>query len=271
MSDTLVLLLQQVVQVVPRVLSALFVFIVGYIIVKILSKSIIRLLARVNIDTLGDKLNEIEIIAKANMTIKLSVIVGKIFYYFLLLFVLLVATDILQLQAISTLVVDLFSFIPKLLVALILLVIGILVSEMIRKMIETALRSLVIPSAVMIANFVFYFLFVNVIIVAVSQAGISTDFLEQNISIIIAGAVLAFSIGYGLASRDVMANFLTSFYSKDKIKIGDDITFGGESGQVVDMDKNSIKILSGDKFIYFPMKSLLNDKIIIHNKQLKIE
>jgi hypothetical protein len=271
MSETLTLLLNQIVQVLPRLASALFVFIVGYIVVRIISKTIIKLLEKIKIDTFGEKLNEIGFIEKANITVKLSQIFGKIIYYFLLLLVMIVSADILQLPAISNLVVDVFNFIPKVLVALIILVFGVLLAEIIRKIVLTTLTSLVLPSAPIIANFVFYFLFINVVIVAVSQAGISTGFLEQNISIIIGGGVLAFALGYGLAAKDVMANFLSSFYSNDKVNIGDIITIEGETGQVVEVNKTAIKILSGDRFIYFPLKTLLQNKVIIHNKQLKIE
>ena len=62
------------------------------------------------------------------------------------------------------------------------------------------------PSASLISNFVFFF-FINILIVALSQASINTSFIEQNISIIIAGGVLAFSIGYGLASKDIVSSF----------------------------------------------------------------
>ncbi len=271
MSDTLIVLLNQFMSVVPRLFSALLAFIIGYLVVKIVSKTIIRLLEAIKIDKLGEKLNEIEIIGKANIKIKLSQLLGKILHYFLLLFVILISVDILNLEAISSLMLDLFILVPKIIVAFAILILGLLVAEMIRKLVDTTLRSLALPSAGIIANFIFYFLFINVIVVAVAQTGITTAFLEQNISIIIAGGVLAFSIGYGLASKDVMSNYLSSFYVKNKINVGDQIIFGSTSGMVVEIDKTAVCIVAEDQKIYIPLKSIINDKIIIKNKQLKLE
>ena len=76
-----------------------------------------------------------------------------------------------------------------------------LLAEFFRSVLETTMKSLGIPSATMIANFFFYFLFINIVIVALSQAEINTDFLSQNISLIIGGIVFAFALAYGIASK----------------------------------------------------------------------
>ncbi|MEL6122999.1 MAG: mechanosensitive ion channel domain-containing protein [Bacteroidota bacterium] len=105
---------------------------------------------------------------------------------------------------------------------------------------------------------------------AVAQTGISTAFLQQNISIIIGGGVLAFAIGYGLAARDVMANFLGSFYSSAKVKIGDVISLDDIEGEVIALDKTSITIatVQGKRVIY-PIRRLLTDRVtIIDTKRL---
>ena len=117
----------------------------------------------------------------------------------------------------------------------------------------------------------FYFLFINVVILAIAQAEINTEFLQQNISIIIAGGVFAFAIGYGLASRDVVSNFLSALYTKDKVKVGDIIEIDGEKGQVTLLDKTSITIASSDKKVVYPLKYLLNQKVSIYSSDQRLE
>ena len=50
--------------------------------------------------------------------------------------------------------------------------------------------------------------------IKIKQAGIETSLLESSFNLIIGGLVLAFAIGYGFASRDVLTNILSNFYSK---------------------------------------------------------
>jgi len=265
MTSAMTGMVTQFMSAIPGVVGAIVIFIVGMIIAKIVAKIISKFLEKIQIDRLGDKLQEIEMVDKSNIKFKISAILGKIVYYFLLLFFAVVATDMLGMPAVSQIVTDIFNFIPKLIMALVILVIGLLASDAISKIIYTTCNSLGIPSAKLLSTFVFYFLFINIFILALTQANINTEFLSQNISILIAGAILAFSIGYGFASKDIVANLLASFYSKDKFQLGDTITFEGEKGQITNIDRSTLTIQAEGKKVVFPLSKLTNQKVEIHN------
>jgi len=94
---------------------------------------------------------------------------------------------------------------------------------------------------------------------------IETNVIESNLSVILAGGVFAFALGYGIASKDMMANFLASFYTKDKFKIGDRITVEGMSGEIIDVDNNSILLQSDRKKVVIPLKKLSSENVEIHD------
>lgn len=264
MTNSLTNLWNDLVAFVPNFVGALTIFIIGYIAAKVVSKIVVKFLKKIQIDKFGEKLSEIDIFQKTNLEIKLSKIFGKIIYYFLLLFFMVAAADVLNMPAISNLVTGLFNFIPKVIVGFIILIFGILLADGIRGLVETTLTSLGLPSAKMISSFLFYFLFINVVISAIAQAEINTAFLEQNISIVIGGGIMAFAIGYGLASKDSVGNFLASFYTKDKVHIGDIVEIEDVKGEIIEMDKNSVTILFEDRHIIYPLKKLLNERISIY-------
>jgi len=251
---------------VPNFIMALVLTLIGLFIAKFISKLIKKVLLGINIDKVGEKLNEIDIVEKTNLKIKISSIVSKVVYYFLILFVLVVATDILNMPAVSNLVVGLFNLIPNIIVAGIILIVGTLFADLLRSVAQTTLESLGIPSARLLASFVFYFLFINIVISALTQAKINTEFLSQNISLVIGGVILAFAIGYGLASKTTMQNFLASYYSKGKFDIGDTISLDGITGKIVEIGKSSLILISenGNKVI-FPLSHVSNSRIEIHN------
>ncbi len=245
----------------PNLFAAVVVFLVGMIIVKLLRKLIKKLLDKVGVDKLGEKLQKIDIIEKSNISIRLSNIFSQAFYYFMMLFVTIISTDILGLEVVSNLVSDVFNFIPNLLVSLIILIFGTLLADLIKKLVLTTLNSLGLPSAKMISNFVFYFLFINILVSALTQSGIETAFLAQNITMLIGGAVLAFAISYGLAAKTSVSNYLATFYIKDKLEIGDTISFGDIKGTIIDIDKSSciIKTVNGKTVI--PLSKLTQNSI----------
>ena len=267
LTDGLSAMLSSVIQSLPAFISALFIIIIGIIISKFIARMIKKFLSKIGIDKLGEQLNDIDIIQKLNTDVKISAVFSKIVYYFLLFIFIIAATDVLNMSSISDLVMNAFNMIPKLLVALIILILGTLLADGIRKVLLVALESLGIPSAKLISAFLFYFLFINVVISAIAQAEINTTFLEQNISIVIGGIVAAFAIGYGLASKDVVANFLGSFYAEDKIHEGDKITIDGETGVVKHIDRNAITIDADGREIVFPLGIIMKQKLILHNKK----
>jgi len=265
LSDKLDGLLQSMLTAFPKILTACIVLLLGFLLAKIVRSMILVALKKINIDKIGEKLNSIDIVDKSNIKIEISKVLSTIVYYVVILFVLIIATSILDLEPVSNLVVGIFEFVPKLLVALIILVLGTLFADALKSVVYTACNSVGIPSAKLISNFIFYFLLINILVSALSQAEINTDFLSTNISILIAGLVLAFAIGYGLSSRDTMSNYLSSFYSKDRFNIGDRVTLEDTTGLIIDIDKTSLTIDTGSSKVIMPLSKVSNGKIEIHN------
>ena len=248
----------------PKLLSALVVFIIGWIIAKVVANIIRKILIKSPIDELAGKLNDIEIVEKTGIKVIPSTLISKIIYYILLLFFSLASAEILDMPAISDLMQNILAFIPRLLTAAIVLMFGTFIADSIKNILGTIRTSLGIPAAKLIAGFVFWFIFLTVLVSALTQAGINTDFIMSNLSVVLAGGVFAFALGYGIASKDMMANFLASFYSKDKFKIGDIISIEGINGEIIDIDNNSLILQSENKRVIIPLKKLSSENVEIH-------
>lgn len=257
-------LLRQFLSILPSLSGALLIFLIGWLVAKSLSRLVKKLLGRSGADALAERLNHIELVEKARIRIVPSVLIAKILYYLLMLVVALAATDVLGIQAISNLMVDIINYIPSLLTAFLLLFVGLLFADFVKGMVLSATRSLGIPSAGLLAHFVFYFILIAVAMSALGQAGIDTEFLRANLTIIVGGGVLAFALGYGLASKDMMANFIASFYSKNKVQLGDTIRIGEVEGVIVAIDNTSLTLAGeGGRTIILPLRKLTSENVEI--------
>jgi len=250
---------------VPNLIGAIVILLLGWLFAKWIARLIGRLLRATGIDNLAERLNAIDLIQRSKMTITPSRLLSKILYYFLLLIVIIAATDVLDMTIVSAMVRDAINYVPYLISAFIVFAIGLLIADFVRDLTLTACRSLNIPAAAFIANFVFYFLLLNFTMIALEQAQINTNFITDNLSIILAGIVLAFSIGYGLASRTLMANYLASFYSKNKVHIGDTISIDGEKGVVVAISNTTLTLQPEDpsRKVIIPLSKLNSEKVEI--------
>lgn len=254
-------------KIVPSLLTALIVFLLGLILAKILRRIIGELLIKSGVDKLADRLNEIDLIANTELDIKPSSLISGIVYYLVLFVFIIAAVDVLGMEVISDLMTDIINYIPKAISAFFVFLIGILFCDLIKKMVQTTLESLGIGSAKLLANVVFYFLFLNVALITLKQAELQTSFMENNISIILGGVIFAFSIGYGLASRPLMSNMLAAFYNKGRFMLGDELTVDGQRGEVINMDTTTLTLRMKEGELIVPLSKLSDNQYIIHRRE----
>ena len=264
--STLTKLINQFVEFVPRFIFAAFILLIGYAVAKGLAVITSKVLERVGFDKIGDKLNEVSVVKQLQTEIKLSHIVSKVLYYFIMLGFVTDATRTLGVGAITSLVEKLVNFVPQLIVAAIMLQIGVLVSEAIKNAVVSICKSFNVPSAKLIGSIVFSFFLVITIISALGQAGVNTELLESSFNLLMGGIVLAFAVGYGFASKDILANLLSSFYNKNKYQEGQTIQIDDVKGKIIALDTTSITLQTGESKTVFPLQALQSKKVEIFDK-----
>jgi small-conductance mechanosensitive channel len=261
--DILLKQVESMMNFLPNLIGFFVILLIGWIIAKIVSRIVKKVLGSIGIDKLARRLNEIDLIQKTNIEIVPSVLLSKLLYYLIFFIFIIAATEVLKMQAVSDLMAGIMNYIPKVISAVFVFLIGIFIADALKNIVLTACKSLAIPAAGIISNAVFYFLLLNIIMITLKQADLQTDFMEQNISIILAGIILAFALGYGLASQSLMSNFIASFYNKHKIKIGDTIGIDGKKGSVIQMDNNSITLKTSEKRMIIPLSKLNTETLEI--------
>lgn len=254
-------LINQFVEFVPRIFGSMLILLIGIGVARLAAFVIQRVLDKVGLDKIGNRLNEISIIKQLKTEIKLSEIIAKVLYYYILLMFITAATETLGVAAITEMVSSLVNFIPKLIVAAIMLQVGVLLADALRSAVLSLCQSFNIASGRLLSMIVFGFFLIITIISALGQAGINTELLESSFNLIIGGVIFAFAIGYGVASRDVMANILSSFYTKNKYKEGQVIQIDDIKGEIVKIDTMSLTLRTGDTTTVIPLQALQNKKV----------
>lgn len=246
---------------IPKLTFAVLVLLIGWLIAKTIRRIMRRVLAGLGIDTLAERLNDIDIVQRSGMRIEVSAVLAQMVYFVLMLGFVIFATDILGIPAITQMVRDLIDYIPALFSAFILLLLGLFLADMVRGIVLTACQSMGLPSAKIISTAVFYFLFITTAVSALAQAKINTGFMAINISIIIGALALAFAIGYGISSRDLLSNYLAGGYSRNKIDVGDDVRVIGMRGKVIQIDATSLTLQTDKSEVIIPLSKLATEKI----------
>lgn len=259
--NTFQTLINQFVDFVPKLIGAIVVLGIGILVAKTVSAIVSRVLTKVGFDKIGARLNEIDFIRQLQTEIKLSNIIAQVLYYFILLVFITAATETLGVAAITGMVLSLVNFIPKVVAAAIMLQVGILVADALKKAVITLCQTFKVASGKLLGSIVFFFFLIITIISALGQTGINTELLESSFNLLIGGIIFAFAVGYGIASRDVMANILSSFYSKDRYKVGQVIQIDEVKGAIVSIDNTSMTLQTGETTTVFPLQTLQSRKV----------
>ncbi|WP_339791012.1 MAG: mechanosensitive ion channel family protein [Imperialibacter sp.] len=260
---SLLALSQKLMTELPRIFGAILLIIIGWAIAKIVSFAIKKALTAIKFDKLTEKINADEMLAKAKINITPSAVVSKFVYWIILLLFFVTASDTLGWIVVSQSIGDLIAYLPKLFSAIIIFLIGLYIANFIRKGLKGIFDSFSVASGSIVSSFAFYVILVIVTLTALSQAGIDTTIITSNVTLILGGIMLSFALSFGLGSRDVLANILSSYYTKNNFEAGQKIRIGTSEGEIEKIDNISCVLKTKTGKVVIPVKRLISEEVVI--------
>ena len=82
-----------------------------------------------------------------------------------------------------------------------------------------------LSGAKIISQIVFFLILVFTSITALNQAGVNTEIITSNITMILAAFLLAFSLAIGFGAQKIVGDLLKTFYARKTYEIGQVIEF----------------------------------------------
>ncbi|HPJ53563.1 MAG TPA: mechanosensitive ion channel, partial [Flavobacteriales bacterium] len=244
----------------PGLLSGLLVLLVGWLIARVLRWTAARLLKRVGLDAAAEKAGLDRQLQRFG-GLKLSKLIGLVVYWAVLLVFLLAAADVMGLDTVTRGIEGFLAYLPTLLSALAIFVIGLVFAEKVKQGMSTLMSSVGIGGGKVVAQVLFGLVALFMTITALNVAGIDTTLITSNILIVIGGVLIAFGIAYGLAARGILTNILSSYYGRDRIKPGQRIRIGQDEGVVERIDSIAITLDTGDRKVMLPCSLLTTERI----------
>jgi len=255
---------QQFSAALPSVIGAVLILLIGWIVAKIVSGVIGRILKVVKFEKLADKVGVNGMLEKSNIKMDAGGLICKFIYWIMMLLVIITASDALGWNAVSREISKLIGYMPQLLAAIVFFIIGVYIATFVKDLILGATRSLGISAGKVIGSFVFYMLIILVTLTALDQAGVKTDIITSNLLIILGSIMLAAGISYGFASRDVLSNILGSYFSRRTYSVGQTIDIDGNRGKILTISNVAVTLqLSDNEQLVIPSAQLINKQVKI--------
>jgi hypothetical protein len=222
----------QVIQLAPKVAAMVAVLVVGYIVARLIGQAIAKLGQKIGLQTAAERSGLAQSMQHMGIKRGVPAILGAIVFWLLMCVFVMASFNILGLEKLSQAMQTLVDYIPRVLVATVVVVIGLLVASFLRGVIATSADRVGIGYASHLASACYYVLAVLTFSAAFNQLGIAFALLDNLIMIAFGGLAVGFGLSFGLGGRDVMAGVLAGYYLRQRLQAGDRVTVGGLEGQV---------------------------------------
>jgi len=192
----------------PRLLGCVAILIAGWVLSSLLARGVAALLHAIKFNELARRSGFADFVRNMGVRQDASWFIAGIAKWFVRLITLVVAFDLLGLTAVSGVLQQLLLWLPNLLVALVVLVIGGLAAKALARLARGATAEAGFSNPDVLAAVTKVAVWAFTILVAVNQVGIATELINTLMIGVVGALALASGLAFGLGGRDRAADIL---------------------------------------------------------------
>ncbi len=198
----------------PKLLGAIIILIVGWILAKIVKAVSIRVMKLIRLNVVTDKSGVEKFLQDGGVQKTALEIVGALFYWLIMLIVILAAFNSVGLTAASQLFNQIVLFIPNIIVAVLVLVFGLFLANFTSQVFTSYLKNIGIGNAETIGKIAQIMIVVFVVSLTLTQLSIGKELVTSVFLIAFGSVSLALAIAFGLGGKEWAAGILKRFEGK---------------------------------------------------------
>ncbi len=201
-------LTKKVLALLPNLLAMVIILAAGLVAAWVAGCLIERLLRVIGLDHLSNRLGVSAALARGGVKSDPSHLAGRAAYWLLVVFSAMAALGALDLQPINQFAQSFLAYIPRLFTALLILLVGYLLSNFVSQAVLIAAVNAGLPPARLVALLARWGVQLAAVAMALEQLGIAQNIVVVGFGITFGGVVLAAALAFGLGARDLAKEFL---------------------------------------------------------------
>lgn len=198
----------QMVNFVPKLLAVLVILFVGWLVAKLVRIAIKRILTLIQFDKFAQKSGLEAFMNSGNYNFTMSGIISQVMYWLVILLFVITGANALQMTEVAILLQQLASYLPRIIVAVLVIVFGTLLARFVNRLIFAWLYSIKFPHALSVSTSAEYGIQIFSVFVALEQLGIGMQLIYSLFVIVFGAFFLALAIAFGLGGKDWAAKVI---------------------------------------------------------------
>jgi len=214
--DTTREFLRQIAELLPKLALAIGVVAIGWILAKAVRFAIEKGLRAVNFNVLTERAGTDRFLQQGGLQGDTTTLFGLLAYWVVIVASLIIAFQGLGLTYITDLLQRAELFAPKILVAMLVVVLGSYFARFVGEAVHTYCVEAQIPDSDILGKIARYLIMTFVVMIALSQIEVGGDIVQRTFLILLGGLVLALALAFGLGGKEWAAAMLERWWPQRK-------------------------------------------------------
>lgn len=198
------------IQFVPKLVLAIILFVIGWVLGSLLAKALEHICSAIKIDKLFRSVGLEELMKKMGMNLNTGFFLGQIVKWFVIIVFLLSSLNLVGLDYIASFLhYDVLGFLSRVIVAALILIIATFLAEFSSKAAFASAKAMSLTSARMLGTVVRWAVWIFAIIIALGQLGVADAYMSILFTGIVAMLALAGALAFGLGAKDHASHLIS--------------------------------------------------------------
>ncbi len=258
--DAATALIERVVTRLPDVVGAVLIVLLGWVVGRLLSALLRRLLARAVDRLQGSRLLGGE--DRLGWRGALPGLIGGLTFWTVMAVAVVAAADTLEMALVGELLANIARLLPQVLAGVLVVFVGVVFAELAQAGVARTAAAAGVPYAGALARAVQLSVIVVAMVMGAHQAGIDSTFLmialPVGLGALLGGAALAF----GLGSRTAVSNIIASHQLMRVHEVGERVRIAGIEGRIERVTPTAVLLEAADGKVVVPA-SLFSEQIAV--------
>jgi small-conductance mechanosensitive channel len=242
----------QIATYLPRLLFAILVMVIGWLVARLVRTLSVRLL--LGLDLLWHRLVARKGFERLQPHYPPARIAGEIAFWFVILFFMAGAASLLGLGTFVAWISKLTTYIPILLTGLLIIIAGIVLSSLLRELVASGAERAGIQRSDLLGRIIQIIILLTATAVGVDQIGINISFLSVIVGVALAATFGSVALAFGIGAQTYMSNVIAGHQLKQFYQIGDRLRIGGLEGTVVELSSTKVILSTAKGRVIIPAK-----------------
>lgn len=214
LAERLVMGTEQMGLLVLPLAGALVILLTGYFLARQISKWAEQVLRRLNFNRVADAGGISEAMGRAGSDLDPAKAIGRLMFWLVMLVVILLTSTALGLESINEMFGLMLSYIPTLLAAVVIIILGMIVGEFVRGLILASAGTVAgVPTVAKVTKAA---VVVIAIFMALQQVGVAGEIVTATFTLILGAVALAVGLAFGLGNRDLAGEVTRRWYEEGR-------------------------------------------------------